>query len=119
MLTAVAALVPLVVAVIPVKAAAATTRIRCHDGVFGATVIAKGKTQQGDQSCDLDQTRDGKCTFDVVLVRPPPPDCPFCRLRGKTVRVRVKVRGRRVVKNRFAKFLLRCLPSRRGSPLGP
>jgi len=111
LLAAVAAVVPLVVAAMPVTAAASRTRIRCHDGVVGATVVAKGKRQQGDQLCDTDQTRDGKCTFDVVLVRPPPPGCPFCRLRGKTVRLRVKVRRRRVVKTHFfGKFLLRCLP---------
>src|SRR5437899_130385 len=63
----VAAVVPLMVAGMPVTAAA-RTRIRCHDGVLGATVVARGKTpQQDDQSCDVDQTRDGKCMFDFVL----------------------------------------------------
>ena len=111
LLAVVAAVVPLVVVVMPVTAAATRTRVRCHDGVLGATVVAKGKTQQDDPLCDSDQTRDGKCTFDFALVHPPPPGCPRCAGRVETVRVRVRVRGRRLVKTQlFGKFLLRCLP---------
>ena len=105
------AAVVLLVAVMPVTAEAARSRIRCHDGVLGATDVVKGKTLQDDRSCDVDQTRDGKCTFDFALVHPPPPGCPRCAGRVETVRVRVRVRGRRLVKTQlFGKFLLRCLP---------
>ena len=114
LLAVVAAVVPLVVVVMPVTAAATRTRVRCHDGVLGATVVAKGKTQQDDRSCDVDQTRDGKCMFDFVLIFSRSPCCGGhlrCGCPAKTVRVRVRVRGRRVVKTQlFGKFLLRCLP---------
>ena len=100
LLAVVAAVVPLVVAVTPVTAAAARTRIRCHDG---------------DTSCDTDQTRNGKCMFDFVLLDAGSPCCgghqTRCRCPTKVVRVRVRVHGRRVVKTHFfGKFLLRCLP---------
>ena len=109
----VAAVVPLVVVVMPVTAAATRTRIRCHDGVLGATVVAKGKTEQDVPFCDLDQTRDGKCTFYFGHIQFRSPCCDRtlrCACRVKVVRARVRVRGRRVVKNLFGKFLLHCLP---------
>ena len=121
LLTAIAAVVPLVVAGMPVTAAATRTRIRCHDGVLGATVVAKGKTFHDDQSCDVDQTRDGKCMFDFVLLDAGSPCCgghqTRCRCPTKVVRVRVRVHGRRVVKTRlFGKLLLRCLPPAHTGP---
>src|SRR5947199_8568390 len=92
LLAVVAAVVPLVVVVMPVTAAATRTRVRCHDGVLGATVVAKGKTQQDDPLCDVDQTRDGKCMFDFVLLAAGSPCCSGhlrCAWPAKVVRVRV------------------------------
>jgi len=92
-----------VVVLTPVTAAAARTRIRCHDG---------------DPTCDSDQTRDGKCTFNVVLHPSRRYACCCgggcrCACPAKVVRARVKVHGRRVVKTHthlFGSVLLRCLP---------
>jgi len=67
------------------------------------------ETQQDDPSCDLDQTRDGKCTF----LLPASPSCCCgggCRCACRFKRVRVRVRTRRVLKTPFGKYLLRCLP---------
>src|SRR2546430_4550008 len=72
LLAVVAAVVPLVVVVMPVTATAARIRIRCHDG---------------DTSCDLDQTRDGKCTF----LLPAGPFC--CGSGGVSLRVSFQERG--------------------------
>src|SRR5437879_11943606 len=89
LLAVVAAVVPLVVAVMPVTAAAARIRIRCHDG---------------DTSCDLDQTRDGKCTF----LLPAGPFCCCsggCRCACRFKSARVRARRRRVLKTAFGKYL--------------